>query len=119
MQFSAKMENEFKEIGTQMPYTVPDGFFEDMHAELSAIPLRQRRNAAVRWVSAAASLVLVASLAFFSLRKSRAEDYTEMMASYEQSLSDEELDGVAGGWGGTCDSNSSCDYEPKPWTLYD
>ena len=82
------MENEFKNIGKKMPYTVPDGYFEKMHERLSAIPGRQRRAMTRRWVSIAAAFVLVSSVGFFSLRQ-KPQDNT--LADIVQSLSDEEL----------------------------
>ena len=87
------MEKEFENIGKKMPYTVPDGYFDAMHEKLAAIPGRQRRNLVIRWVSAAAAIVLVASVAFFTLRPRPQETLlSDIMLQYEQSLSDEELD---------------------------
>ena len=82
------MENEFKNIGKKMPYTVPDGYFDQMHERLSAIPGRQRRAVTLRWVSIAAAFVLVTSVGFFTLRQ-KPQDNT--LADIVQSLSDEEL----------------------------
>ena len=82
------MEKSFEKVGKTMPYTVPDGYFEQMHEQLSAIPGRQRRTMTLRWVSIAAAFVLVTSVGFFAL-KQKPQDNT--LADIVQSLSDEEL----------------------------
>ena len=82
------MENSFEKIGKKMPYTVPDGYFEQMHEQLSAIPRRQRRVVTFRWLAIAAAFVLVASVGFFSLRQ---KPQVNTMADVAKSLSDEEL----------------------------
>lgn len=87
------MEKEFENIGKKMPYTVPDGYFDAMHGRLAAIPARHRRSLVIRWVSVAAAIVLVASVAFFTLRPRPQETLlSDIVSQYEQSLSDEELD---------------------------
>ena len=82
------MEQSFEKIGKKMPYTVPDGYFEQMHEQLSAIPRRHRRVVTLRWLSVAAAFVLVASVGFFALRQKPQEN---TMADVVKSLSDEEL----------------------------
>ena len=87
------MEKEFENIGKKMPYTVPEGYFDAMHVKLSAIPARQKRVLALRWISAAAAVILVASVAFFTFRSRPQETLvSDILADYEQSLTDEELD---------------------------
>jgi len=92
------MEQDFKDLGVRTPYTVPEGFFGEMHDRLAAIPAQQRRRrrvVALRWLSAAAALVLVAGSSFLLTRKVREDRIMAQFKTQEDivsGLTDEEID---------------------------
>ena len=85
-------EFDFTQAGKKMPYTVPDGFFDEAKRqalETAARTRQQRRpvfaSVTVRRIAVAASIAAIAAGAWFGLRP--AEESTDsLMARYEQLL---------------------------------
>ena len=87
-----------------MPYTVPEGFFEDMHRHLMEetekvqepashlTPLTSRKN---YWMSAAAVVLLIAGVSFYALHRMGNTEtplLADQSAPVESFMTDEDLD---------------------------
>ena len=98
------MEELLKNHGKKMPYTVPEGFFEDMHQQLMEktvnaqaptsrlTPLASPRKF---WMSAAAVVLLIAGVSFYALHR-MGENDAALLANQsepvERYMTDEDLD---------------------------
>lgn len=98
------MEEQLNNIGKRMPYTVPEGFFDEMHGrlmektvgssdatvnyQLSTVHSRRRF-----WMSAAAVVLLIAGVSFYALQRSEQSE-TNLLAdeSVETYMTDDALD---------------------------
>ena len=97
------MEELLTNNGKRMPYTVPEGFFEDMHRHLmervdTQVDQHQTVNMNARkkfWMSAAAVVLLIAGVSFYALhRMGEIENslLAEQSESVESYMADEALD---------------------------
>lgn len=97
------MEELLTNNGKRMPYTVPEGFFEDMHRHLmervdTQVDQHQTVNMNARkkfWMSAAAVVLLIAGVSFYALhRMGEIENslLAEQSESVESYMTDEALD---------------------------
>ena len=97
------MEELLNNNGKRMPYTVPEGFFEDMHRHLmervdTQVDQHQTVNMNARkkfWMSAAAVVLLIAGVSFYALhRMGEIENslLAEQSESVESYMTDEALD---------------------------
>ena len=84
-----------------MPYTVPDGFFEEMHQHLMATApksqlLVQHHQVSKRlWMSAAAAVLLLIGVSFYALigtEKTESSLLADQQEGIETYMSDEALD---------------------------
>lgn len=85
----------------RMPYTVPDGFFEEMHQHLMATApksqlLVQHHQVSKRlWMSAAAAVLLLIGVSFYALigtEKTESSLLADQQEGIETYMSDEALD---------------------------
>jgi hypothetical protein len=85
----------------RMPYTVPDGFFEEMHQRLmetapKSQPLVQPHRASRRlWMSVAAAAVFLIGVSFYALMengKTEASLLADQSEGIEKYMTDEALD---------------------------
>jgi len=98
------MEELLNNNGKRMPYTVPEGFFEDMHRHLMEetekvqepashlTPLTSRKN---YWMSAAAVVLLIVGVSFYALHrmgKTETPLLADQSAPVESFMTDEDLD---------------------------
>lgn len=101
------MEELMNNSSKKMPYTVPEGFFEDMHRHLLDevranadhplhVDMTPHANARKKfWMSAAAVVLLIAGVSFYALQRME-ETETPLLASQSESvesyMTDEALD---------------------------
>lgn len=92
---------EFLNNDKRMPYTVPDGFFEEMHQHLMATApksqlLVQHHQVSKRlWMSAAAAVLLLIGVSFYALigtEKTQSSLLADQQEGIETYMSDEALD---------------------------
>jgi hypothetical protein len=92
---------EFLNNDKRMPYTVPDGFFEEMHQHLMATApksqlLVQHHQVSKRlWMSAAAAVLLLIGMSFYALigtEKTESSLLADQQEGIETYMSDEALD---------------------------
>ena len=92
---------EFLNNDKRMPYTVPDGFFEEMHQHLMATApksqlLVQHHQVSQRlWMSAAAAVLLLIGVSFYALigtEKTESSLLADQQEGIETYMSDEALD---------------------------
>lgn len=92
---------EFLNNDKRMPYTVPDGFFEEMHQHLMATApksqlLVQHHQVSKRlWMSAAAAVLLLIGVSFYALigtEKTESSLLADQQEGIETYMSDEALD---------------------------
>lgn len=100
------MEEQLNNIGKRMPYTVPEGFFEEMHERLmdktvgspsSNVSYRLSADNTRRrfWMSAAAVVLLIAGVSFYALHRmgnTEASLLADQSESVESYMTDEDLD---------------------------
>jgi hypothetical protein len=91
------MENEFEKMGKKMPYTVPEGFFEEMEERLMQEVETKKRNLKTRNVALWTGLAVAASLALLLVLRqglSKGDDgsFEQVEMAFNQlSDSDQEL----------------------------
>ena len=92
---------EFLNNDKRMPYTVPDGFFEEMHQHLMATApksqlLVQHHQVPKRlWMSVAAAVLLLIGVSFYALigtEKTESSLLADQQEGIETYMSDEALD---------------------------
>lgn len=85
----------------RMPYTVPDGFFEEMHQRLmetapKSQPMVQPHRVSRRlWMSAAAAVLLLIGVSFYALMgtgETRSSLLADKPEGIEKYMTDEDLD---------------------------
>lgn len=100
------MEDIFTDKNKRMPYTVPDGFFEEMHGRLldktvgspDSIANHQPPTVHSRWrfwMSAAAVVLLIAGVSFHALYQGKKTDaalQTGLQENVEAYMTDDALD---------------------------
>lgn len=93
------MNTEFDKIGKQMPFTVPDGFFDEMASHIeSAVEKEQRkkqRTSIIKWSMSAAAAATVAVVGLLAIKPTTPADQQLMACasdSTELYMTDEELD---------------------------
>ena len=94
------MENDLEKMNKTLPYTVPEGFFEEMHGRLmdktvnaqsSTLSLRSSHRRF--WMSAAAVVLLIAGVSFYALHRMEQADAALLAdESVETYMSDDALD---------------------------
>lgn len=94
------MEDLFNDSNKRMPYTVPDGFFEEMHERLMTSsrmlqPAPRSQSTRRFWMSAAAAVLLIAGVSFYALRQTEKTDAplgADQQESVEAYMTDDALD---------------------------
>ena len=85
----------------RMPYTVPDGFFEEMHQHLmetapkSQLLVPQHQVSKRLWMSVAAAVLLLIGVSFYALigtKKTESSLLADQQEGIETYMSDEALD---------------------------
>ena len=63
----------------QQPYSIPEGYFDELKSSLKTIPVQNRRRRFQPWIwtAAAAAAILIAAGSFFLGRYSNEDDLTE------------------------------------------
>ena len=92
---------EFLNNNKRMPYTVPDGFFEEMHQHLMAtapksqLLVHQHQVSKRLWMSVAAAVLLLIGVSFYALigtEKTESSLLADQQEGIETYMSDEALD---------------------------
>lgn len=94
------MEDLFNDSNKRMPYTVPDGFFEEMHERLMTSsrmlqPAPRSQSTRRFWMSAAAAVLLIAGVSFYALHQTEKTDaplLADQQESVEAYMTDDALD---------------------------
>ena len=91
------MENELEKMNKTMPYTVPEGFFDEMEERLMQEVTTEKKKPTVRKVALWTSLAVAASLALLlvlhqRLAKTEESSFEQVEMAFNQlSDSDQEL----------------------------
>ena len=91
------MENELEKMNKTMPYTVPEGFFDEMEERLMQEMVTKKKKPTVRKVAFWTSLVVAASLALLLVLRhgwhsTEDESFKQVEMAFNQlSDSDQEL----------------------------
>lgn len=100
---------DIEKIGRQMPYRVPDGFFEHSYQKIMSVtvnagsarkPRRAARRRLMAFISAVAGVAAVVLMALFALQREMPTDseaasdeaVAEYISDIVNNMSDEELD---------------------------
>jgi hypothetical protein len=92
---------EFLNNDKRMPYTVPDGFFEEMHQHLmetapkSQLLVQHHQVPKRLWMSAAAAVLLLIGVSFYALigtEKTESSLLADQQEGIETYMTDEALD---------------------------
>lgn len=94
------MEDFLNDNNKRMPYTVPDGFFEEMHERMMTSsrmlqPTASHPTVSRFWMSAAAVVLLIVGVSFYALYQGERTDaalLADQQESVEAYMTDDALD---------------------------
>ena len=101
-----KQDFPFDEIGKNMPYTVPEGYFDNLSSRLCRVATDDHstkrhttRIAFMRWIGIAAAIAIILTVGLFAYRNYRTEEikvaqadaYYEQFDNALEQMSDTEL----------------------------
>ena len=90
------METNLEKIGKQVPYTVPDGFFEEMEERLLQEVATKKKKSSLRKVALWTGLAVAASLALLLVLRqgiisTKDNSFEQMEMAFNQLSDDDQL----------------------------
>lgn len=94
------MNSEIDKLGKQMPFTVPEGFFDEMTTNIGQAVEKEQRKAQrasiIKWSMSAAAAATVAVITLLAIRPTTTASDQQLVASIHETpeayMTDEDLD---------------------------